>query len=71
MAITKKENAKRQREYYRKNKKYREKKIEDRKEYAQTHKKEEAEYSRKYYHSNPNYRRYKIRYARNYRKSHK
>ena len=37
--MDKKENAKYAREYYKKNKKYREKKKEDRLKYAKTHKK--------------------------------
>lgn len=59
------------REYYRKNAKYRKKKIEERKAYAKAHKKDEAAYSRDYYHSHPNYRRVKIAYARAYAKAHK
>lgn len=59
------------RDYYRKNAKYRKKKIEERKEYAKNHKKEEATYSRKYYAENPTYRAYKIKYALRYQKAHK
>lgn len=59
------------REYYRKNAKYRKKKIEERKAYAKSHKKDEAAYSRKYYAEHPNYRRIKIAYARAYNKAHK
>lgn len=59
------------REYYRKNAKYRKKKIEERKAYAKAHKKDEAAYSRDYYHSHPNYRRVKIAYAKAYAKAHK
>jgi len=70
MASTPKEE-KYARDYYRKNKKYRERKIEDRKEDAKAHKKEEAAYSREYYAKNPSYRKYKIAYATAYRKAHK
>lgn len=70
MASTPKEE-KYARDYYRKNKKYREKKIEDRKADAKAHKKEEAAYSKEYYAKNPSYRKYKIAYAAAYRKAHK
>lgn len=70
MASTPKEE-KYARDYYKKNKKYREKKIEDRKADAKAHKKEEASYSREYYAKNPSYRKYKIAYAKAYKKSHK
>lgn len=59
------------RNYYKKNSKYREKKIQQRKDDYQAHKKEEATYSREYYAKTPSYRRYKIAYAAAYRKSHK
>ena len=59
------------RKYYRTHDKYRKKKIQQRKEYASSHKKEEASQSRKYYHETPSYRRYKISYAKSYNKSHK
>ena len=59
------------REYYRTHDKYRRKKIQERKDYASSHKKEEASQSRKYYHETPSYRRYKISYAKAYNKSHK
>jgi hypothetical protein len=59
------------REYYRKNAKYRKKKIEERKAYAKAHKKDEAAYSRDYYHSHPDYKRYKIAYAMRYNRAHK
>lgn len=68
---TKKELAKKSRDYYKTHKKYREQKKEDRLEYARSHKRQEAEQSRKYYKENPTYRKYKISYAREYRKSHK
>lgn len=70
MASTPKEE-KYARDYYRKNKKYREKKIEDRKADAKAHKKEEAAYSKEYYHSHPAYKKYKQAYARAYKKAHK
>lgn len=70
MASTPKEE-KYARDYYKKNKKYREKKIEDRKADAKAHKKEEAEYSRRYYAEHSNYRKYKIAYAKAYRKARK
>lgn len=59
------------RKYYRTHSSYRKKKIEDRKDYASSHKKEEASQSRKYYHENPDYKRYKIRYAKAYQKTHR
>lgn len=59
------------RDYYRKNAKYRKKKIEERKAYAKAHKKDEAAYSRKYYAENPTYRAYKIKYAQRYNRAHK
>ena len=57
--MNKKQAAKYSRDYYKKNKSYREKKIEDRKKDAKTHKKEEAEYSKDYYWKKPKYRTYK------------
>lgn len=59
------------RKYYKTHSTYRKKKIEDRKDYASSHKKEEASQSRKYYHENPDYKRYKIRYAKAYQKTHR
>lgn len=69
--MTTKEKARKYaKKYYHNNEDYRRSKIEDRKEYAESHKKEEAKKSRDYYHSHPNYRKWKISYARDYRKSH-
>lgn len=59
---------KKARDYYRKNKKYREEKIEQRKEMASKNKKKEAEYSKKYYWDNPTYRTEKKKQAREYKK---
>lgn len=59
MALSKKENAKKSREYYKKNKKYREDKIAQRKKYASENKKKEAKYSKEYYWENPKYRQTK------------
>ena len=70
MASTAKEK-KYARDYYKKNPKYREKKIEQRSDDYQEHKKQEATYAREYYAKNPSYRRYKIAYAVAYRKAHK
>ena len=67
MASTKEEKRK-AREYYKKNKAYREKKI---KETAQDHKEHRLEHNRKareYYHSNTNYRKRRIRQVRAYNK---
>ena len=61
---------KKARDYYRKNKKYRNEKIESRKEYAKTHKKEEAKQSKSYYWDNPTYRTEKKKQAREYKKKH-
>lgn len=71
MALSKKENAKKSREYYKKNTKYREEKKEDRLAYAKSHKKEEAKQSKKYYWAEPEYRQKKRKYARDYKKAHK
>ena len=54
---------KKARDYYRKNKKYREEKIEQRKEMASKNKKKEAEYSKNYYWNNPEYRKEKKKQA--------
>ncbi len=59
------------RKYYRTHDKYRKKKIQDRKDYASSHKKEEASQSREYYHKTPSYRRWKIKYAQAYQKTHR
>lgn len=59
---------KKARDYYRKNKKYREEKIEQRKEMASKNKKKEAEYSKNYYWENPEYRNTKQKQARDYKK---
>ena len=64
MPLNKKDDAKRQREKYRKNKAYREEKKEDRLKYAKTHKKQEREQSREYYKENADYRRKKIEQAK-------
>lgn len=69
--MTKKEENAYARKYYKKNAKYREKKIEDRKKRAKENKKAEAEYSREYYWSNANYRNYKRKYAIDYKRSHR
>lgn len=71
MALSKKENAKKSREYYKKNKKYRDDKIAQRKKYASENKKKEAKYSKEYYWENPKYRQTKRKYARDYKKAHK
>lgn len=70
MASKSKVNA-RARRYYRTHEEYRREKIEDRKEYASTHKKEEARKSREYYHSNPEYRRRRIKQVTAYNQAHK
>lgn len=54
---------KKARDYYRKNKKYREEKIAQRKETASKNKEKEAEYSKKYYWNNPEYRKEKKKQA--------
>lgn len=59
---------KKARDYYRKNKKYKEEKIENRKEYAKTHKKDEAKQSKKYYWENSEYRKTKQKQAREYKR---
>ena len=69
--MNKTESAKYSRKYYKKNPKYREKKIEQRKAYAKEHRDEQREYAKDYYWKNPKYRSYKIKYAKDYRKSHK
>lgn len=61
---------KKARDYYRKNKAYREKKKEDRLEYAKSHKKKEAKQSKDYYWDNPTYRKTKRKQARDYKKAH-
>lgn len=61
---------KKARDYYRKNKKYKEEKIAQRKEHAKTHKKEEAKQSKKYYWENSEYRKTKQKQAREYKKKH-
>ncbi len=70
MASTPKEKAY-ARKYYRTNPAYRRKKIEDRKDYASSHKEEEATQSRKYYHSTPSYRRRRILQVAAYNRSHR
>lgn len=59
------------RKYYKENAKYRREKIEDRKDYAKSHRRKEADYAREYYHSHPQYKKYKQAYARAYKKAHK
>jgi hypothetical protein len=59
------------RRYYKTHSKYRKKKIEERKEYAKSHKKEEAEQSRDYYHSTPTYRKRRIAQVSAYNRAHK
>ena len=59
------------RRYYKTHSAYRKKKINDRKEYAKSHKKEEAEQSREYYHSTPTYRKRRIAQVSAYNKSHR
>ena len=68
MATSKKERNRKAREYYRKNKKYREQKIQDRKEYYKEHRQSQNAYERKRYRKNPSYRKYKIAYAKAYQK---
>ena len=70
MASTPKEEAY-SRKYYRTHDKYRKKKIQQRKDYASSHKKEEAEQSREYYHSTPSYRRRRILQVKQYNKAHR
>lgn len=70
MATSAKEDAY-ARKYYRTHDKYRKKKIQDRKEYASSHKKEEAKQSREYYHENPSYRRRRIAQVKQYNKTHR
>lgn len=67
MASTKAEE-KYARNYYKKNKSYRKKKILDT---ANEHKRNKTEHNknaREYYHSNSKYRKYKIAYAKEYQK---
>lgn len=59
------------RKYYKTHPKYRKKKIEERKDYAKSHKKEEAAQSREYYHSVSTYRKRRIAQVSAYNKSHK
>ena len=59
------------RKYYRTHDKYRKKKIQQRKDYASSHKKEEAEQSREYYHSTPSYRKRRIAQVSAYNKTHR
>lgn len=59
------------RRYYKTHSAYRRKKINERKEYAKSHKKEEAAQSREYYHSNSEYRQRRIKQVQRYNKSHK
>ena len=67
MKSTKKEKAY-SREYYAKNREYRENKKKERLEYAKSHREKENEYAREYYHSHENYRKRKQEWARNYKK---
>ncbi len=61
---------KKARDYYRKNKSYREAKKEDRLEYAKSHKKKEAKQSKNYYWENSEYRKTKQKQAREYKRKH-
>ena len=61
---------KKARDYYRKNKKYREEKIEQRKEMASKNKKKEAKQSKNYYWENSEYRKTKQKQAREYKRKH-
>lgn len=67
MASTEKEK-KAARDYYKKNKKYREEKIERQIKKQKANKPEENKYHREYYKDNEDYRAYKRKYAREYRK---
>lgn len=71
MALSRSKANARARRYYRTHENYRREKIEDRKDYASSHKKEEARKSREYYHSNPEYRRRRIKQVAAYNKTHK
>lgn len=62
--LSKKQNARKSREYYKTHKKYRAKRIEDRKEYYHDHRESQNAYARRYYHANPEYRSKKIEQAR-------
>lgn len=67
MASTTKEK-KASRDYYRKNKKYREQKIEDVMKSQRANKEKYNASKRKYYADNETYRKYKRNYAKEYRK---
>lgn len=66
MAQSKQEKNKKERIRYKKDKKFREKKIEYRKKYAQAHEQKEEKASREYYREHPEYRRKKIKQAKAY-----
>lgn len=61
---------KKARDYYRKNKSYREDKKENRLEYAKSHKKKEAKQSKNYYWENSEYRKAKQKQAKEYKRKH-
>lgn len=67
MASTAKEK-KASKEYYKKNKKYREEKIERQIKKQKANKPETNKYHREYYKDNEDYRVYKRKYAKEYRK---
>ena len=54
--------------YYEKNKKYREKKIQNQIDKQKANKAETNKYHREYYANNEDYRKYKRKYAKKYRK---
>lgn len=64
MALSKLEKAKRQRDRYKKDASYREKKKQYRKDYEKSHEEHEEKMSRKYYAEHPGYRKEKIKDAR-------
>ena len=64
MALSKADKAKRQRERYKKDASYREKKKQYRKDYEKSHEEHEEKMSRKYYAEHPGYRKEKIKDAR-------
>lgn len=63
MAQSKAEKNRKERLRYKKDKKFREKKIEYRKNYAQEHEVKEERVSREYYREHPAYRKRKIKQA--------
>ena len=69
--MSKQENNRYARKYYKTHPKYRKQKIEDRKEYYKEHQKAQNAYERKRYHTNQSYRKWKIAYAKAYQKKHK